>query len=49
MLSKKEFEFVEISSPITEPISKFGGQPIWINTPHWPLDPYSSEPIRKLE
>ncbi|HAS42583.1 MAG TPA: hypothetical protein DCS93_19035 [Microscillaceae bacterium] len=45
MLLKKEFEFVESSSPITEPISKFGGQPVWINTPHWPLDPYSSEPM----
>jgi len=38
MLLKKEFEFVESSSPITEPISKFGGQPVWINTPHWPID-----------
>ena len=45
MLLKKEFEFVESLSPITEPISKFGGQPVWINTPHWPLDLYSSEPM----
>lgn len=45
MLSKKEFEFTESSEPITEPISKFGGQLVWRNTPHWPIDPYSTEPM----
>ncbi|HAS42580.1 MAG TPA: hypothetical protein DCS93_19020 [Microscillaceae bacterium] len=43
MLLKTQFQIVETSTPITEPITKFGGQPVWINTPHWPIDPASGE------
>ena len=45
LILKKEFEFIESAQPITDPISKFGGQPVWLNTPHWPLDPYSMQPM----
>lgn len=43
MLLKTQFEIVETPTPITEPINKFGGQPVWINTPHWPIDPATGE------
>ena len=26
-----------VDEPITEPVSKFGGQPVWIGQPSWPL------------
>ncbi|PRY32668.1 hypothetical protein [Umezawaea tangerina] len=25
------------SGPITDPVTKFGGQPVWLDTPTWPL------------
>ncbi|MBA3424019.1 MAG: DUF1963 domain-containing protein [Rubrobacter sp.] len=30
-------EFVEADAPITEPVTKFGGQPVWLKEPEWPL------------
>ena len=27
-----------VDEPITEPVSKFGGQPVWIGEPTWPLE-----------
>ncbi|HAS42582.1 MAG TPA: hypothetical protein DCS93_19030 [Microscillaceae bacterium] len=48
MLLKTQFQIVETSSPITEPINKFGGQPVWVNTPHWPLDPATGKQMTFL-
>jgi len=48
MLLKTQFQIVETSTPITEPISKFGGQPVWINTPHWPIDPATGKQMTFL-
>lgn len=48
MLLKTQFQIVESSTPITEPVNKFGGQPVWINTPHWPLDPATGEQMTFL-
>ncbi len=31
------FELEAVDEPIVEPISKFGGQPVWIGDPTWPL------------
>lgn len=45
MLLKTQFQIVETSTPITEPITKFGGQPVWLNTPHWPIYPITGEPM----
>lgn len=42
---KTTFELVETSTPITEPITKFGGQPVWLNTPQWPMSPEDDEPM----
>lgn len=30
-------EFVEAGAPLTEPVTKFGGQPVWLAEPEWPL------------
>jgi len=43
MLLKTPFQIVESSTTITEPITKFGGQPVWINTPHWPIHSATGE------
>ncbi len=30
--------FTAVSTPILEPITKFGGQPVWIDEPRWAVD-----------
>jgi predicted DNA-binding WGR domain protein len=30
--------FQEVSEPILEPVTKFGGQPVWLEEPCWPLE-----------
>ncbi len=37
--------FKEVSTPITTPITKFGGQPVWLEEPKWPLSAYHGKPI----
>jgi len=37
LVKKYDIEFVEATSPITEPVTKFGGQPVWLEEPQWPL------------
>jgi len=48
MFPKQNFKLKESSTSISEPITKFGGQPIWINTPQWPLYAYSAKPQKML-
>jgi hypothetical protein len=31
------FELEAVDEPIVEPVSKFGGQPVWIGDPTWPI------------
>ncbi|MFJ1706313.1 hypothetical protein [Kitasatospora sp. NPDC088346] len=31
--------------PISDPVAKFGGEPVWLAEPTWPLDPGSGEPL----
>lgn len=40
---KTQFQIVESPAKISEPINKFGGQPVWIAEPSWPLDPETGE------
>ncbi len=42
---KTQFQIVESPTQILEPITKFGGQPVWIAQPSWPLDPETGEPM----
>jgi len=37
LVKKYEIAFREVGSPITEPVIKFGGQPVWLEEPQWPL------------
>lgn len=32
-------------TPITEPVSKLGGQPVWIGDPQWPLSKSTGKPM----
>ncbi|MFK7787957.1 MAG: DUF1963 domain-containing protein [Phycisphaeraceae bacterium] len=41
-------EFKAASTPITEPISKFGGQPVWIEDPAWPISESWDRPMQFL-
>lgn len=36
----------EISAPILEPVTKLGGQPVWLDTPQWPLSRALGTPMR---
>lgn len=35
-------------APVTEPITKFGGQPTWLEQPQWPLSAAWDKPMRLL-
>ncbi len=37
--------FTEVNTPITRPITKFGGQPVWLEEPRWPLSAYHGKSI----
>jgi hypothetical protein len=37
LADKYDIEFIEADAPITEPVTKFGGQPVWLEEPEWPL------------
>jgi carbamoyl-phosphate synthase large subunit len=36
----------EADAPIREPVTKFGGQPVWIEGPDWPLSRQTGRPMR---
>ncbi|MER0243147.1 DUF1963 domain-containing protein [Streptomyces sp. HSW2009] len=38
--------FVPAESPITAPVTKFGGQPVWLAEPQWPVNEAWGEPMR---
>src|SRR5690349_5931465 len=46
MPKKKSIEFFEAKRPITELRTKFGGQPVWLEKPEWPLSKKLGEPMR---
>ncbi|MCF2527073.1 hypothetical protein [Yinghuangia soli] len=31
--------------PVTEPVAKLGGSPVWLTEPAWPVSPTSGEPL----
>jgi hypothetical protein len=37
MPRKYTISYREVESPITDPVTKFGGQPVWVGDPCWPL------------
>lgn len=36
----------ERNEPITDLITKFGGQPTWLNKPQWPISKYTQKPMQ---
>ena len=46
MTAKATIEFTESDDPITQPVSKFGGQPVWIDDPQWPLSKETGNQMR---
>jgi Domain of unknown function (DUF1963) len=48
MPNSTKFEIVASHNQILTPITKFGGQPVWISHPHWPCSPESNEQMTFL-
>ena len=46
--ARLDLRFVEAAEPVQEPITKFGGQPVWIDEPAWPLSAEFGRPMRFL-
>jgi uncharacterized protein YwqG len=46
MVKRKSIEFVESRKPISQPVTKFGGQPVWVGEPQWPVSKSSGNPMR---
>ncbi|MGW1641656.1 hypothetical protein [Streptomyces lavendulae] len=44
-LPRLRMTFRAAREPVTEPVSKFGGQPVWLDAPAWPVHPRSGEPL----
>lgn len=39
-------EFVEVDQPVLEAVTKFGGQPVWLQEPQWPLSDSTGQPMQ---
>jgi Domain of unknown function (DUF1963) len=46
MPKKHRIEFHEVSSPIADLVTKFGGQPAWLCEPQWPVSRETGNPMR---
>ncbi|WP_371501966.1 hypothetical protein OG871_33550 [Kitasatospora sp. NBC_00374] len=44
-LPRQQMILTAAEQPIAEPVAKFGGQPVWLSEPAWPVDPTSGEPL----
>ena len=46
MPRKYTITYREVTAPITEPVTKFGGQPVWLDEPRWPLSRMYGTPMQ---
>lgn len=46
MSTKHVLQFVETETPIKDAVTKFGGQPVWISEPQWPLSRETGKPMQ---
>lgn len=46
MVKKFSIGFNEVTTPITESVTKFGGQPTWQTEPTWPLSRATGKPMQ---
>ena len=35
-MTRRHFTVVPVDGPVTEPVLKLGGQPVWLAAPQWP-------------
>lgn len=45
-VSKRTISFHETREPIAALVTKFGGQPVWLGEPQWPLSRATGHPMR---
>ena len=45
MKQKHTLRLAFSAKPIRQPITKMGGQPVWLEAPQWPISPYFQEPM----
>jgi len=41
-----KIDFIPSHTPITEAVTKFGGQPVWLGKPQWPLSRRTGKPMQ---
>jgi hypothetical protein len=46
MPKKYDITFHEVQEPILEPVTKFGGQPVWLEDPVWPVSRETGKPMQ---
>jgi len=46
MVKRESIEFVESHKTIRELVTKFGGQPVWVGEPQWPISKSTGKPMR---
>jgi len=46
MTKHAKIEFIASDKPINEPITKFGGQPVWLTEPQWPISRSTGKPMQ---
>ncbi|MBU3104306.1 DUF1963 domain-containing protein [Clostridium gasigenes] len=46
MINKYTIDFIEEKKKVEVPITKFGGQPVWIDKVQWPIDEENGKPMR---
>lgn len=46
MPKKQIIEFIEATEPVSNPLTKFGGQPLWVDEPAWPLSRETGNQMR---
>jgi|GraSoi2013_100cm_1033763.scaffolds.fasta_scaffold13666_3 hypothetical protein len=46
MPRKATITYREVTAPITDPVTKFGGQPVWVSQPCWPLSRRYGTPMQ---
>ena len=45
-MNKKSINFKQVKKPITELVTKFGGNPVWLTEPQWPISKETGKPMR---
>jgi uncharacterized protein YwqG len=48
MAQTSRIQFIPADEPVTDYVTKFGGQPTWVEGPQWPLSRQTGRPMRFL-